>query len=277
MDNFSLWGFNIPLFALSSEEMIYLKSLPDKLPPIEWIWKEMDRIWDGLKLNNKILLEGQPIHLFYSHPVWLINGVFSEQDALSNKYRTNIAHYINSINAKKVADYGGGFGSLSRKIAMDIPSANVHIIEPFPSNLAKALNSSILNISFHDDFGYNDFDVCIAQDVLEHVEDPIALAFYISKHTKTEGFLIFANCFYPVIKCHLPNTFHLRYTFPFVMRAMGLKKVGNIKGAEYAEVYEKYRHLSLKKARNAEKVSKIIGPLLNFLASIISKFLKLFK
>jgi hypothetical protein len=60
---------------------------------------------------------------------------------------------------------------------------------------------------------------------IEHIEDPIGVALRMIEATRFDRHLIFANCFYPVIKCHLPGTFYLRHTFCIVMKAAGLDYV----------------------------------------------------
>ena len=59
------------------------------------------------------------------------------------------------------------------------------------------------------------------------------------KLVKINGMLIIGNNFYPVIKCHLPSTFHFRYTFKYFARIMGLKKITTV---AYAEVYIKEKN-----------------------------------
>jgi 2-polyprenyl-6-hydroxyphenyl methylase/3-demethylubiquinone-9 3-methyltransferase len=107
------------------------------------------------------------------------------------------------------------------------------------------------------------YDAIVAQDVLEHLEDPIKLAGEIASSIRIGGKVIFANCFSPILQCHLPSNFHLRYTFPSVMKALGLRFVGIVNGASHAQIYERVGALNLLKARKAEAASKIIGPLLN--------------
>jgi 2-polyprenyl-6-hydroxyphenyl methylase/3-demethylubiquinone-9 3-methyltransferase len=51
------------------------------------------------------------------------------------------------------------------------------------------------------------------------------------------SWFFFGNCFFPVIKCHLPSTFFLRQTFPLAAQLMGLKRMGVVQGAEYIQVY----------------------------------------
>ena len=110
----------------------------------------------------------------------------------------------------------------------------------------------------------------LPRDVLEHVEEPILLANKIASAVRKGGIVIFANCFHPVIQCHLPSTFHLRYTFPWVMKALGLRYVGTVEGAEHAQVFRVDGPLDLENARKAERVSRLIGPLVNPLRAVLS-------
>ena len=79
------------------------------------------------------------------------------------------------------------------------------------------------------------FDIVVAQDVLEHVEQPVDLAMEIAGAVRPGGTVALANHFEPVIACHLPRTFHLLHTFRFVMRAFGLRYQGVIEGADHAQ------------------------------------------
>jgi len=85
------------------------------------------------------------------------------------------------------------------------------------------------------------------------------------------GIVVFANCFYPVIHCHLPSTFHLRHTFPIVMNALGLRYVGRVDGASHAQVFERTGRLDLGRARRAERISRILGPVLNLAYDTMSR------
>jgi 2-polyprenyl-6-hydroxyphenyl methylase/3-demethylubiquinone-9 3-methyltransferase len=122
-------------------------------------------------------------------------------------------------------------------------------------------------IKFVIDLGTAKYDAIVAQDVLEHVEDPVQLAHAIANGVSVGGYLIFANSFLPMIKCHLPATFHLRHTFSWVMKKMGLIYVGRIDGANHALVFRRVCEVNLKSARHAEKISNRIGPILNSIRS----------
>ena len=227
-------------------------------------------------LNNKLPLSGQQIGEFYSHPVWLMNGVFTCVDLESENHRDSIAKYIIKYNNKFIADYGGGFGELALKIAQESGQAVVKIIEPFPSQFGSYRLANHEQIKLINDLGKKEYDVIIAQDVLEHVEDPIGLAANLTESVRHNGLIIFANCFYPVIKCHLPATFHLRHTFILIMKMYGLNFVGRIPGASHALVFKKSRNLNFNNARKAEKIIRPVGILLNFAKNLASRMKKTF-
>lgn len=267
----NIWGINIPLSILDRDTVNYLRNLPQDRPAQEWLLQEMDKIWYSYKLDNMKPLFSQPLDNFYSHPVWLVNGIFSAVDPVSASHRIAIAKYIKGNDIKKIADYGGGFGELALQILKYNFQAKVSIIEPYPSEVGKYRVSKINNISFSAKLE-NDYHAIIVQDVLEHVDQPIDLAYKIANAAKDGGVLIFANCFQPIIQCHLPSTFHLRHTFSFVMEAMGLKYIGRVNNCQYAQVFRKTdRPLDLPRAKKAERVSKIIGPILNKSRSFLSR------
>jgi 2-polyprenyl-6-hydroxyphenyl methylase/3-demethylubiquinone-9 3-methyltransferase len=151
----------------------------------------------------------------------------------------------------------------------------ISIIEPYPSRVAIAISESWPNIAYERSLGSKKFDAIVAQDVLEHVEDPISLAYEIALSARENGKIIFANCFYPVIACHLPSTFHLRHSFHWVMRAMGLRYLGRVDGASHAQVFEKSSQLSLSRARFAERLSMLLGPFLNIACRLGNRIMRL--
>jgi 2-polyprenyl-3-methyl-5-hydroxy-6-metoxy-1,4-benzoquinol methylase len=263
MTDISIWGYSVPKAWLSQGEAEYLTGLPQALPTVEWVWGEMDRVWRQFGLNNSRPFATQPIGEFYSHPVWLMNGVFTALDPDSALHRDAIARHLCQVGARSVADYGGGFGELARAITRAIPDAVVSIIEPYPSRVGIERLKDEPRIQFVSDMSSRDYDAIVVQDVLEHVEDPIRLASEIAGAVREGGAVIFANCFYPVIQCHLPSTFHLRHTFPMVMEALGLRYVGRVDGASYAQYFIRTGRLDLAHARRAERISRLFGPALN--------------
>ena len=194
MTDFLIWDYSVPEEWLSQSEIDYLAGLPKALPTIEWLWQEMDHIWQQFSLDNNHPLIDQPIGGFYRHPVWLVNGIFTELDPVSAFHREAIARSLAKAGAKLVADYGGGFGVLARAITRAIPDATVSIIEPYPSRVALERLQSEARIQFVSDLSTGGYDAIVVQDVLEHVPDPVRLASEISCAARKGGTLVFANC-----------------------------------------------------------------------------------
>lgn len=268
MEYIDVWGVRVARGMLSSEAIEYIEELPSELPSVEWMWSEMDRIWDQLGLNNRRRNDPEIIAAFYTHPIWLINGIFVSRNPESIQHRSAISKYLADREAVQVADYGGGGGALASMIVECNPNARVKIIDPYLSELTLsqfALDTRIEIVSELD----QEYDAIIAQDVLEHVDDPVGTAYLIARQLGEGGVAIFANCFYPVIKCHLPSTFHLRYTFNWIMRSLGLTYIESLAEANHVMVFEKTGSLSIENARRSEFISKTIGPLFNSMASMV--------
>ncbi len=258
-----LWGVSLPLDILSPSDIAYLKGIAKMArPSVIWIWQEMDRIWDTLGLDNQASLEGQSIGDFYSHPIWVVNGVFTATDPDSIQHRNSIALFVSRLGVKSIADYGGGFGELAQRLVETDSKIKIHIVEPYPSTLGMERLKNDGQIKYKNDFE-NQYDCVIAQDVLEHVESPIELVNKLVSATKVGGYLIFANCFYPVIKCHLPSTFYLRHTFRWVMKGAGLEFVGKVENVSHAMVFRRTGNSNYIIFKFVESIAKFLGPIIN--------------
>lgn len=256
-----VWGVSLPADAISTEERQYLATLPAHLPTHAWVCAELDRVWHAFELDNRRPLAEQRVGEFYRHPVWLMNGIFSASDPMSRGHRRAIASYIEKLAPCSVADFGGGFGELARQIAEASPATSMAVIEPFPAAVGRERLHDLPQVRFEPCLADGKYDVVVAQDVLEHVEDPVFLASDLARSVRPGGCVVFANNFTPVIACHLPSTFHLRHTFPLVMRAMGLAYVGRIDGASHAQVFRVRNGLRVDRARRAERLSRSLEPL----------------
>ena len=251
--------------AVKNEISQLLKLVEHNKDDLENIWQLMDMVWDEYGCNNKKLNWGN-IDKFYSHPVWLLNGLFVEQHALSMQHRNAISDWIaNKSSISKILDYGGGFGTLARLIADKNPSLLVDIYEPHPSDYSKQKISDYPQIRFISNIKKK-YDVLVSTDVLEHVPDPLKTFEKMILAVKNDGCLIIANNFFPVIKCHLPQTFHLRYAFNVFAKLMGLVIVGLLEGS-HATIFRKNNNkpVNWPVVRLLEKVSKGLFPLIEFL------------
>lgn len=211
-------------------EISSMLSLISPSPRLEEIWALMDLAWAVTKADPT---DPQSLDAFYSHPVWTLNGIFTETHGESIYNRKVFADHIVATQPTRIADYGGGFGALARLLAKRLPSASIDVVEPYPSELALSLCKSFSNIHFVNRLS-GTYDVITALDVLEHVPAPLNLVYDLSRYTHKNSYLLLANCFYPVIKCHLPCTFYLRDTFDFLMKKMGFIPVEKVL---YAQTY----------------------------------------
>lgn len=260
--NLNIWGTNLDVSWLTQRDIAYLAAFDaTPVPSVLWLRSELDRVWDALGLNNESPSPSK-IREFYSHPVWLLNGIFSAVDFTSVAHRRALATHIKSLTSGRVADYGGGLGELAKQICDLDDDAAVDIIEPFASRVAQELRQG-LNVRFLPHLR-DQYDCIIAQDVLEHVEAPMTLSTELVRHVRVGGYLIFANCFYPVIKCHLPSTFYLRHTFQFIASTLGLTFVGRVPGAAHALVFRRDRgELDTARLVALDRMARLVGPILN--------------
>lgn len=191
---------------------------------VEGLWGVIDQVWldAGCGVTP---LRSDCLDQFYRHPVWILNGIFIEQDQDSMSHRRAFAQAVSTFNPKKVVDIGGGFGTLSRLLSKALPGVEINILEPYPSVCAQNLVEEYPGIQFVSSFEGQAYDLLLCTDVLEHLEDPIGFMKVMVDSVKFGGHLLIANCFEPVVLCHLPSTFHLRYTFDKLCHQLGLKRI----------------------------------------------------
>jgi 2-polyprenyl-3-methyl-5-hydroxy-6-metoxy-1,4-benzoquinol methylase len=261
---------------ISEEEKSEIKDLlsrpQENRSDLEQMWFLMDYVWDMNNCNNTNL-NAEAIQKFYSHSVWLLNGLFIEQHELSLKHRQAISDWIVSHDFKKIVDFGGGFGTLARMVAEKKNDITIYLYEPHSSRFGIKRTEDFHNIIIIENLG-DGYDCLVSTDVLEHVSNPLELLWMMIRSVKTEGYLVIANNFYPIIKCHLPATFHLRYTFAIFAYIMGMKKIGKIKGS-HATIYKKIRckEANWKLISKLEIISNRIFPIFNMMDMIAKMFL----
>lgn len=256
---------NIPQ-DLTAEERDYLEStlkIIGTSPALESIWLMMDLAWQSSGCDRKDPTPEQ-LAKFYNSPVWLLNGLFIEQHEVSVGHRRKFTEAILDLRPGQVCDYGGGYGSLARMIAKDSSAISVDLFEPHPHRSSLGFSAELVNLR-HVAQLYGPYDVIIATDVFEHVTDPLAEVEKTSLHLKPGGRYLIANCFYPVIKCHLPCTFHFRNSFVSILSEMNLKPVRQV---AYGTIFEKTGEVRVTpRIRRLEKRSRIKFAYFGFLDS----------
>ncbi|MBS7668473.1 class I SAM-dependent methyltransferase [Croceicoccus gelatinilyticus] len=250
--------------ALTDDQHDFLAHNWAALEEVEQVWLLMDSEWQRTGAGYRPD-QSEQMGRFYSSPVWLLNGIFTEIDPESRQHRLAIAATTKDLRAKRIADFGGGFGSLARSIKNSVPGAEIEVIEPFPSELARALAKKS-GISYASQVS-EDADLILAQDVLEHVTDPLGLFGELLSKLKPGNHIITANCFLPMIACHYPGALHLHFTFRKIAPLLGCRFVGQIEGAPHAEIYEKLdRAPNWLLVRTLERASKSLYPLIQRLS-----------
>jgi 2-polyprenyl-6-hydroxyphenyl methylase/3-demethylubiquinone-9 3-methyltransferase len=244
-------------------------------PSLEQMWEMMDSVWDEMGCDNQNF-DIDKINRFYQHPVWTLTGLFIEQDEDSLRNRQSIYNWIKQYHndIKTVIDYGAGMATLAKILASSLPNLSINLYEPYPSQIVLARLSSYHNIQFVNQLKGDLYDCLISTDVLEHVPDPLSLLSEMINQVKPNGYLIIANCFYPVIKCHLPCTFHLRYTFNIFTRFMGLQRLETLN--DHIHIYQKGKMVTpnWQFVRFLEKLSKILYQFLEIIRGIYHQIKK---
>ena len=164
----------------------------------------------------------------------------------------------------------------------DIKSFDIFEPWPFDFFLKKLQNNK--QIKYVDKLKENAYDVVISQTVLEHVADPIETSIKCINAAKINGIIIFGSDFYPIIKCHVPDTFYLRHTFNKIIIKGKLDYLGMIPGCEYCHIFKRRHDTNCSKILVAAKKNKKIGLILNkyfevvlLLKQCLYKLLKSFK
>ena len=207
---------------LAEAEHSYLLSVFNRYqgyPSLQQLWHLIDEQWQAHECDP--LQMDERVYAFYSHPVWLLNGLFIEQDPQSLANRQAFTNWVTKQAPMRVADFGGGFGGLARFIGAALPKSSVEVVEPHPHPAAIALAASTPNVRYVPELT-GEYNLLIARDVFEHVPDPLLLLFETAAHLRCDGVYLIANCFYPVILCHLSQLFHYRHTWPLFMERIGL-------------------------------------------------------
>jgi hypothetical protein len=243
------------------------------LPKQEDLFKLIDLAWDDCGCNER--LTDSKISSFYNHPVWLLNGIFSEQDRKSAENRKFFVERIKGLNCQRIADFGGGYGALARLLAVSSPNSQIDIVEPYPHDSAVALTDDYSNVRFIPQL-IGEYDLVIATDVFEHVADPLSLVEKTSAHLRSGGVYLMANCFFPEIKCHLPQSLHFRFSWDAAMLKMNLKPMKKVsEGLPYGSFYMKTGKVVATNSRGIELRSKFSYQILSRLPSRARKFFEI--
>lgn len=243
-------------------------------PSLAQLWVLMDEPWQALECDPRVM--DSRIGAYYAHPVWLLNGLFIEQHVESMNNRAQFKDWVVKQAPQRVAEFGGGFGGLARMIGAELPSATIEIIEPHPTPIGISRAEKTANVRYRSEM-VGEYDVLLATDVFEHVPDPLRLLYETAQRLRVGGQYLIANCFFPVIRCHLPQTFHFRHSWDAALQAMGLEPTEKV---AYGRAFVRRGELNLPAARQVEQQSlklwrvtqnlpgRLARPLTNMLTSV---------
>lgn len=227
-------GIEVESSLIPLEAHEYVQSFPKPIGLNE-LHRLIDAAWDDILKKHHGQLNDLFLSEFYSHPVWSLNSIFSESDPQSLQHRHALAHTIQELGLSSVADIGGGSGTFLRLLKAKNSTIQCILCEPYlQPGIIGALQAKGIDWAPHPPESTEGLTLI---DVLEHLPDPLGFMKEIISNAKDGTYFFFGNCFYPVIKCHLPETFFLRRTFCLAAKCMGLRMVGRVANAEYIEIY----------------------------------------
>lgn len=230
------------------------------------LWQLLDQTWDDLSENHQNPSNlSKFLYNYYQHPVWLINAAFSESDRETICDRLAAVRLITHVQPRKILDFGGGIGTVARLCCLNLSQAEIidvvditefrHTVTQYLSDFPK------IRILEKPEPTY---DAVICTEVLEHLIDPISTAVEINKLLRIGGSFAASWSFFPCIKCHLPQNFHLRRLMPWIIRSLGFGFYGFERRGTMVYSFVKHSEITprmLKKARLFELMSRLPIPL----------------
>ena len=99
MININITDKNLSLYEKNTLRKLLSKGNNRITDDLEQMWYLMDLIWDDYGCDNRNL-DWDKIGKFYSHPVWLLNGLFIEQHDVSMGHRHAISDWVIKNNFK---------------------------------------------------------------------------------------------------------------------------------------------------------------------------------
>jgi 2-polyprenyl-3-methyl-5-hydroxy-6-metoxy-1,4-benzoquinol methylase len=230
------------------------------------LWQILDQAWDELleKHQNRLDLS-KFLHEYYQHPVWLINAAFSESDRETINDRLAAVRLITHVNPHKILDFGGGIGTVARLCTIKIPQAEIIDIV----DITEFRHTVTQYLSYFPQIRVlekpePDYDAVICTEVLEHLIDPISTVVQINRLLRKGGGFAASWSFYPCIKCHLPQNFHLRSLMLWIIRSLGFGFYGFERRGSMVYAFMKHSEVTpamIKQARLLELMSKVPIPL----------------
>ena len=153
---------------------------------------KLQRIWQEVeeKIKNQTTKYEltELLHEYYQHPVWLINAAFSESDEATISDRLAAVRLISHVQPRKILDFGGGIGTVSRLCSITMPQAEeidlVDITEF--RQVIKQYLADFKNIQVIEKPN-SPYDAVVCTEVLEHLTDPVEAIIQINQLLRIGG------------------------------------------------------------------------------------------
>lgn len=197
-------GIEVESSLVPREAQEYVQSFSDPID-LKDLHSLIDAAWDEVLKKHDGQLTDLFLSEFYSHPVWALNSIFSESDPQSLQHRYAIANTIQEPGISSIADIGGGSGTFLRLLKAKAPTIQCILCEPYlQPSIISSLQAKGIDWAPQPP---ESAEGLTPIDVLEHMPDPLGFMKEIISNAKDRAYFFFGNCFYPVIKCHLPEAF----------------------------------------------------------------------
>jgi ubiquinone/menaquinone biosynthesis C-methylase UbiE len=242
----------------------YIIQYLDFPPTIEELWGILDRVWEDMKVHGG---NQHSLNDYYSHPIWLYNGLMMEVDQVCVKKRYEIVSLAKKFHPQSILDMGGGTGALLKIAHEELPTALkldlVDISRKLKGCICEGLRPfgriRVLDCSSPP------YDIVFSTEVMEHLPNPFKALSAINHSLKPGGVLIGTWSFYPMIKAHLPGNLCLARFFHKFIPLFGFRLLEAVKNGSFIFIFEKIKDLGPVHLKMLENALIFGRPLFRFL------------
>jgi ubiquinone/menaquinone biosynthesis C-methylase UbiE len=233
-------------------------------PTIEELWRVLDRVWEDMKVNGG---NQRSLINYYSHPIWLYNGLMMEVDQVCVKKRYEIVSLAKKFDPQSILDMGGGTGALLKIAHEELPTVLRLDLVDISAKLKSCICEGLRPFGRIRvlDYSAPPYDIVFSTEVMEHLPNPFEALSTINHSLKRGGVLIGTWSFYPMMKAHLPGNFCLERFFHRFVPLFGFRFLEKVKTGSFIFIFEKMKDLGPLHSKILEKVLISGRPLYRFL------------